>query len=191
MLIRLSLLINLPLRVRWSVSEQRGIDLLDLLVLHGGVVQRGLDWLVSRQGSDGDLRGEETLYSHGIATISLSEAYAITADTSLRDPVERAANFIIRSRNKSVGGWRYDPGQPGDTSVLGWQVMALKSAANGGIRVPPSVFDAAGTWLNRVSERKRPGLYAYQPGQAPTPSMTAEVTANAGRSIGPTSNRSA
>lgn len=137
-------------------------------------VDRGLRWLVAGQPKNGDLRGEETMYSHGIATIAISEAFAITADSRLREPVERAANFIVRAQNKTVGGWRYDPGQAGDTSVLGWQVMALKSAANGGVRVPPSAFDAAGTWLNRVSERKRPGLYAYQPGQAPTPSMTAE-----------------
>jgi len=137
-------------------------------------VDRGLRWLASRQKADGDLRGEETMYSHGIATIAISEAYAMTGDQQLFAPVQRAARFIQGARNTNVGGWRYDPGQPGDTSVLGWQVMALKSASNAGIDVPGETFDAARAWLNRVSERSRPGLYAYQPGQRPTPSMTAE-----------------
>jgi hypothetical protein len=137
-------------------------------------VERGLRWLSSRQKADGDLRGEETMYSHGIATIALSEAYAMTGDRQLFEPVQRAAGFIQRARNTNVGGWRYDPGQPGDTSVLGWQVMALKSAANAGVDVSGEAFDAARAWLDRVSERSRPGLYAYQPGQRPKPSMTAE-----------------
>jgi len=137
-------------------------------------VDRGLRWLGGRQKTDGDLRGEETMYSHGIATIALSEAYAVTADPQMADTVRRAADFIHRARNREVGGWRYDPGQPGDTSVLGWQVMALKSASMAGIEVSTEAFDAARAWLDRVSEQRRPGLYAYQPGQPPTPSMTAE-----------------
>jgi len=137
-------------------------------------VERGLQWLAGRQKPDGDLRGEETMYSHGIAAIALSEAYALTADPKLSNLVQRAARFIQRVRNREVGGWRYDPGQPGDTSVLGWQVMALKSASMAGVEVSPDAFGAAREWLDRVSERKRPGLYSYQPGQPPTPSMTAE-----------------
>ncbi len=137
-------------------------------------VDRGLRWLASRQKADGDLRGEETMYSHGIATIAISEAYAMTGDRQLFATVQRAAQFIQHARNTNVGGWRYDPGQPGDTSVLGWQVMALKSASNAGVDVAGETFDAARAWLDRVSERSRPGLYAYQPGQRPTPSMTAE-----------------
>lgn len=137
-------------------------------------VDRGLRWLTSRQKADGDLRGEETMYSHGIATIAISEAYAMTGDRQLFAPVQQAARFIQRARNTKVGGWRYDPGQSGDTSVLGWQVMALKSASNAGVDMPGETFDAARAWLDRVSERSRPGLYAYQPGQRPTPSMTAE-----------------
>ncbi len=80
---------------------------------------------MGRQAPDGDLRGEETMYSHGIATIALSEAYGMSSDPNLLDHVRRAVLFIDRARNRRAGGWRYDPGQAGDTSVLGWQVMAL------------------------------------------------------------------
>ena len=47
-------------------------------------VDRALRWLLARQANDGDLRGEETMYSHGIATIALSEAYGMTKDAALR-----------------------------------------------------------------------------------------------------------
>jgi len=69
-------------------------------------VARSLRWLVARQRPDGDLRADETMYTHGIATIALSEARAMTGDAALADPVERAVRFIYRSRNRDAGGWR-------------------------------------------------------------------------------------
>lgn len=135
---------------------------------------RALRWLLDRQDADGDLRGEETMYTHGIVSIALSESYGITRDPGLADPVKRAVGFIERARNTDEGGWRYDPGQPGDTSVLGWQVMALKSAHLSGIPVSAEAFHAARQWLEKVSRPSRPGLYAYMPDRSPTPSMTAE-----------------
>jgi hypothetical protein len=66
------------------------------------------------------------------------------------------------------------PGQPGDTSVLGWQAMALASARRAGIIVPDELFRAASDWLDRASASGKPGQYCYQPGNAPSPSMTAE-----------------
>ena len=137
-------------------------------------VRRALQWLVDNQADDGDLRGEETMYSHGIASIALSESYAMTGDSRLKDPVRRAVRFIDRARSEEESGWRYDPGIDGDTSVLGWQVMALKSARLAGIEVPQRSFETALKWLGRVTQRATPGLYSYQPGFAPTPSMTAE-----------------
>ena len=138
-------------------------------------VRRGLDWLIAQQESSGDLRGGETMYSHGIATIALSEAYGMTADPTLAPRVQAAVDFIYRARNRSEGGWRYDPGQAGDTSVLGWQVMALKSARAAGVDVPEGAFDVARRWLDRVSQGTSEGLYAYQPGRMYTRSMTAEA----------------
>ncbi len=137
-------------------------------------IERGIQWLVDQQRRNGDLRGFETLYSHGIATIALSEALGMTGDSRLVRPVERAVRFIHRARNRDVGGWRYDPGQPGDTSVLGWQVMALRSAQKAGVDVPMESYQAARRWMRKVASPTRPGLYAYQPGREPSETMTAE-----------------
>lgn len=139
-----------------------------------GAVSRGLRWLLAQQRADGDLRGAETLYSHGIATIALAEALALTGDRQLVDPVRRAVRFIEQSRNKDEGGWRYEPGQAGDTSVLGWQMMALHSAAAAGLPVASDAVAGARDWMERVSDPREPGLYSYRPGHRPTVSMTAE-----------------
>jgi hypothetical protein len=119
--------------------------------------------------------GEESMYSHGIATIALAEAFGMTGDPTLVEPVESAVRFIYAARNTSVGGWRYAPGQVGDTSVLGWQMMALTSARRCGLDVPGEAFDVAGNWLELVTGPDRPGLFAYQPDREVTPAMTAEA----------------
>ncbi|MCH8147710.1 MAG: hypothetical protein IH987_06895 [Planctomycetes bacterium] len=137
-------------------------------------VERALSWLLQQQSPRGDLRATETMYSHGIATIALAESYGMTKDSRLLDPVHRAVDFIARSRSPKTGIWRYEPGESGDTSVLGWQIMALKSAYAAGVEVPMEPFISASHWLERVSSRKYPGLYAYQPRREVTPSMTAE-----------------
>ncbi len=139
------------------------------------VVDRGLSWLVKQQRTGGDLMGEESMYSHGIAAIALAEAFGMTGDPTLVEPVESAARFIYAARNTSVGGWRYAPGQVGDTSVLGWQMMALTSARRCSLDVPGEAFDVAGQWLELVTGPDRPGLFAYQPDREVTPAMTAEA----------------
>lgn len=137
-------------------------------------VEKGLRWLLNHQEPNGDLRGGETMYSHGIASIAIAESLGMTGDPRLRDPVRRAVEFIDAARNRNTGGWRYEPRQAGDTSVAGWQVMALMSARRAGEATPDECFAAASAWMEQVGAPNRPGRYAYQPGQPASPSMTAE-----------------
>ncbi|HVP73358.1 MAG TPA: carboxypeptidase regulatory-like domain-containing protein, partial [Phycisphaerales bacterium] len=138
------------------------------------VVQRGLTWLIAQQEPDGDLRGGETMYSHGIASIAIAESLGMTGDRRLREPARLAVEFIENARNRNVGGWRYEPRQAGDTSVAGWQVMALMSAKRAGLVTPDEAFAGASAWMEKVMTPNQPGLYAYQPGQPHSASMTAE-----------------
>ena len=62
-----------------------------------------------------------------------------------------AINFIEAAQNTKTGGWRCHPGEEGDTSVGGWQLMALKSAQMAGLTVSPAAFDGFRRWLNSVS----------------------------------------
>ena len=73
------------------------------------------------------------MYGHGLATIALSEAYGLTGDSQVGQAAQGAVNFILAAQNSKDGGWRYNPKDPGDTSVLGWQLTALKSARHGRI----------------------------------------------------------
>ncbi|MHC4093783.1 MAG: carboxypeptidase regulatory-like domain-containing protein, partial [Planctomycetota bacterium] len=136
-------------------------------------VGRAMVWLLNRQQPNGDLRDGETMYSHGIAAIALAEAYGMARDSALYERVTRSVKFVADARGKRTGGWRYNPGEAGDTSVLGWQVMALSSAQTAGIEVPAEAFQSARAWLRRAEPQ--PGLYAYRPKKPVTPTMTAEA----------------
>ena len=103
------------------------------------------------------------MYSHGLATIALCETYGLSGDKQVGMAAQGAVNFILSAQNTADGGWRYNPNDPGDTSVVGWQVMALKSAHMAGLNVGGSAFSAAGKWLDAVAVHDG-AEYAYQPG---------------------------
>ncbi len=142
-------------------------------------VRRGVDWLLSHQQKTGELfiggMMHSEMYSHAIATMALCEAYGISKDPRLREPAQRAINFIAMSQNKYDGGWRYFPGDAGDTSVFGWQMFALRSARLGGLDVPKSVLRGCTHYLDEAGTDKLRTTYSYMPGRFATPTMTAEA----------------
>jgi hypothetical protein len=138
-------------------------------------IRRGLDWLKAKQSPEGDLRsGAGNMYSHAIATMALCEAYGLTKDPTLQKPAQRAIDFIVKAQNKEDGGWRYAPGEPGDTSVFGWQLFALRSAYLAGLDVPDETVSGARKYLDRAAADPIAATYCYQPGKGMTHPMTAE-----------------
>jgi len=140
-------------------------------------VYRGLYCLMAQQGEDGSLGGDsrQPMYAHGMATIALANAYATakTKDRILGQRVQRAVNFIESAQNRESGGWRYVPGDEGDTSVLAWQIVALKSAEKAGLKVDPKTYEGARKWLRSVAAGEHGGRFRYLPSLPPKPSMTA------------------
>lgn len=138
---------------------------------HQVVVARGLAYLRSRivPSSRGADLQEGTMYAQGLATVALCEAYALTNDPELRLPAQQALHFIANVQHP-LGGWRYFPGQPGDTTVLGWQLMALQSGRLAGLQIPEQTLPRAQEFLDRV-QGDQGATYGYQAsGDAATPS---------------------
>ncbi|MCX7400785.1 MAG: hypothetical protein NT138_24165 [Planctomycetales bacterium] len=145
---------------------------------HQEAVDRGMKWLLEHQKSDGDLFADETefvwFYSHGIASIALCEAYGLTKDPALRAPAQKALDFIVESQHKEFGGWRYRPQFESDTSVSGWQLMALKSGEMAGLNVPKDSYTGVSRWLDSVESKSAVGQFSYHPREKVSPAMTAE-----------------
>ncbi len=140
-------------------------------------VKQALFFLTRRQTGNGDLSGGtgHQMYAHALATLTLCEAYGMTKDQKIGDAAQRAVMFIEAAQNKSSGGWRYVPGDPtgGDTSVLGWQIMALRSAQLAGLAVDTLTMENAKKWLASCSKGYQHGQYSYQPYKDATPAITA------------------
>jgi hypothetical protein len=154
------------------------------------VVRRGLDWLVKHQKPDGDLftGGHRVthFYGHGIAAMALCEVYGMTQDPELREPARKAVEYIVKTQDPRHGGWRYEAGmEESDTSVTGWQLMALKSAQMAGLEVPQETLDKIRRWLDQSQGSDSDGRYVYSPwkgdtaeereGRSPSLAMTAEA----------------
>jgi hypothetical protein len=134
------------------------------------VVYRGLRFLI-QNGKNGMRNGVPVLdftkasgnmYDQGLATIALCEAYAMTEDPELLVPAQAAVNFVAMAQC-SDGGWYYQPRQRdgGDTSVTGWQVMALKSAHMGHLQVPLQSVQGSVLFLDKVGSDEG-DIYGYR-----------------------------
>ena len=148
-------------------------------------VTKGIEYLIAQQGEDGDLRGatrfrgggadSANMYDHGIATYALAECAIMTHDPRVTEAAHKAARFIVAAQNDQTGGWRYSPNEPGDSSVFGWQIMALHSAEQIGFEIPADTLDNAKRYIASCGQGRHKLLAGYQPHQGPTTPMTAEL----------------
>jgi hypothetical protein len=126
------------------------------------VVQRGLDYLRKRGVTISygfDMR-DGSIYGHALATIALGEAYAMTRDPVLEEPAQGGIRFIAYAQDAKGGGWRYNPGEPGDTTVTGWMLAALKSGQMAGLEVPTPAILLAERFLDSVQSEEG-SAYGY------------------------------
>ena len=110
------------------------------------------------------------MYSQALTAVVLSEAYGMTQDSRLQMPAQLAIDYIMEAQDPAGGGWRYTPKQPGDTSAVAWQVVALKSANMAYMRVNPLVIRKATMFLDSVASDDG-AAYGYTDATTPRPSL--------------------
>lgn len=132
---------------------------INFLVANGKTEQAGLGF-----------NDEGQMYAHGLATIALCECYAMLSprakkkNRELGYAAQAAIRFIENAQHPQDGGWRYTPGQEGDTSVVGWQMMALRSGYVGSLDVSQNVLDGALHFLRDEVGFEGGSRYYYMPG---------------------------
>lgn len=181
-----------PTRAGAGIEADTGVTALALLTFlaaghthqegdYQETVRRGLHFLMSSQAENGNLAGRADvfagMYCHGMSGVALAEAYGMTADKELKRPVERAVMYTLAAQHPRTGGWRYRPGDLGDTSQLGWQLMLLRSARIAGLDVPEDAFTGASVFLRYVSAGEHGGLASYRFNEQISSPMTAEALA--------------
>ncbi len=126
-------------------------------------VRRAQIWLVAQQQGGKFSRG---MYTQGIATLALAEAHGML-EKSRKDPklakaAQDAVNVIVKAQGP-YEGWNYGAKSKAgrtDTSVTGWNLMALKSARMSGLNVDALAFHGCMAWLERATDPKT-GRCAY------------------------------
>ncbi len=132
-------------------------------------LEKGIAFLatMSVKGQGRCYEGAGSMYSQGLAGIALSEAYAMTQDNRLRRPSQAALSFIEQAQDPVGGGWRYRPKEAGDTSAVGWQIMALKSGHMAYLDVDAGTVKNAIRFLDAVEDDSG-AFYGYTgPGRGP------------------------
>ena len=119
-------------------------------------IRKGLFYFVDHMHVRARPRGGDltesggNMYSHGLASIALCEAYAMTRDEGLLVAAQHALDFISFAQDPKGGGWRYTLREKGDTSVFGCQLTALKSGQMSDLRVPALTMQRASLFLDSV-----------------------------------------
>lgn len=136
---------------------------------HREAVSRGLYFLLGRgqRTARGTDFSDGNLYGHGVTALVLAESYGMTKDESLVRPIRDAIRFIENAQDLHGGGWRYLPGQPGDTTVTAWQLAALKSAQIAGLEAPSPTLDGVRRFLDRVQTQSGAAYGYLAPGAKP------------------------
>ncbi len=141
------------------------------------VVRSALRYLINQRGgarTGGDYtKGglHQGMYIQGFVGIALAEAYAMTHDAFLRPPAVAALDFIADAQHNR-GGWRYRPNELGDTSVVGWQVMAITSGRVADLGSWQRECDLTMKYLDQMQSHGG-SRYGYMNPRSAKPSTTA------------------
>lgn len=137
---------------------------------YGATVGKAIRWIVERQNSKGYFfTSGHQVYGHAIATYAIAEAYTVTENALLKEPLEKAVKVILDGQQPN-GGYDYNyKGPPrNDSSVGGWQIQALKAASIAGINDPrlPELLQKAmdGMLVNSQEREGKRGIGYTSPG---------------------------
>jgi hypothetical protein len=147
---------------------------------YGEKINLAIDYVVSHQMANGLLSASNgTMYDHGASTVMLCEVFGMVDEARkprLEAAIAKAAKVILDAQKipqgPHQGGWRYQiNSNDADISVTGWQLMALRGAANCGAAVPKESLDKGVAYIRRLAV-KNGGGFGYQNGGGPNRART-------------------
>jgi hypothetical protein len=149
---------------------------------YGENINHAVDYILKLQQSNGVLSATDvgsTMYDHGISTVMLCETYGMLDEARQQRAavaIAKAVRLILLAQavpkdSNMRGGWRYSPdATDSDISVSGWQLMALRGAANIGAAVPPRAIQMGIEFIKRRAVAR--GGFSYQGNDNPSPART-------------------
>lgn len=99
------------------------------------IVEKGIEFLLKNQDDSGLFGAKQGnyMYNHAIASNAIGDCYLLSRDQALVEPLKKAIDLILTSQRED-GGWGYTiDAITSDTSVICFQVMALRTACTAGL----------------------------------------------------------
>jgi hypothetical protein len=138
---------------------------------HAKVVAAGVKWLRDTQLKEGNFNAQQDVYAHAIATTALCEAAGM-GDVTVVKAAQKALDYLVAAQNDD-GSWGYTPKTRGDTSILGWQVQALRAGLAAKLKIDPAALTKAAKFLDETAVGADQGKYGYVKHSPATPTLTA------------------
>lgn len=115
----------------------------------------------------------EVIYTTGVELMLLEAAGG--KGGKYRPEMQAIVDFVVKNQ-ANAGYWNYLGGDKhGDTSVTQYGILGLWAAARVGIKIPPTAWDNAASWL-RATQAKEGG-WQYRPtSTTDTPGQTTSMT---------------
>ena len=129
-------------------------------------VKRATEWLCKTLevqektcGTGRFVNGHGGNYTQGIASLALAESAAMGRNPEVKKWAQKAMDGVIAGQIKigesEYHAWDYNPrGHTNDTSVTGWNIMALKSGKIAGLHIDPASLEGAMKWINSGQDLK-------------------------------------
>jgi Ca-activated chloride channel family protein len=123
----------------------------------GDVVKQGLQYLMKEQGPDGRVTPDTSnkyMYNQMLGSLALSEAYGLTGSALLKEPAQRAVQFVEQAQNPGAG-WRYSARSgESDSSVTGWGAQLAHSARISGLALSAETPRGLLAFLDQATDSK-------------------------------------
>jgi hypothetical protein len=134
-------------------------------------VKRGVAYLIAKlvdvPGKKDAARWHARNYCNGVACMALGEAAGMSRIKETAEAAQRAINGVDDAQRQTEGtsdreAWDYGPrGGCNDSSIMAWNILALKSCKVAALKVNHSCFEGCLNWINAGQD-----LDGFNPGDA-------------------------
>jgi len=123
-------------------------------------VKTAIEWIISKQNADGSFHGnkrDHMIYENSICALALAEAYGMHPDPKIKEAAQKAIDYLITVPSGQVHFNTNKDGVPLSMSVLGWMMMAFKSAKVAGLKVPDDTFTKYKARVDEMTDKDQSG----------------------------------
>lgn len=123
-------------------------------------VKIGLDWILSQQNPDGSFgpkHRDHSIYENSICILALAEAYGMFPDPKIKAAAQKGVDYLANIEPGKVHFGLNKDKVPLSMSVLGWMMMAFKSAKIAGLKIPEDTFEKFKARVDEMTTKDQSG----------------------------------